>query len=268
MCWTGHGPPRQRAAVYASYADTAAADTVLIPPFERLFREYHCLIHNYGDPAMNRYLTLLLALPILLAGCNGVDGVNQSIQVDAFSDSGNHATVNGSITVGEGGQAGKLSTVNGSIVLGKDSSAIGATTVNGSVRLDTDARVVGDATTVNGKISLAKGARIDGNATNVNGDIRLEEAVVEGNIRSVQADITIGANSRVGGGIYIKKSTNLFSKDDQKPMRMVIGPNAVVEGPLEFGREVVLHVSESARIGAVSGAKAIRFKGETPETSD
>lgn len=215
---------------------------------------------------MIRYLILLLVLCVAMSGCNGAASVNQSIQVDAFNDTGNHSTVNGSIAVGEGANAGGLTTVNGSVVLGQGSTAIKATTVNGSVRLDAGAHIVGNATTVNGDISLGKEARVDGNVSNVNGNIRLDEAVVNGNISSVQADITIGANSRVGGGIYIKKSVGLISKDDQKPPRVVIGPHAVVEGPLEFGREVVLQVSESARIGPVTGARAMRFDGETPET--
>lgn len=216
---------------------------------------------------MIRHLTLLLALSVALSACEGAGSVNQSIQVDAFSDTGNHSTVNGSIAVGEGAHAGGLTTVNGSVLMGKDSTATKATTVNGSVRLDTGARVVGNTTTVNGDISLGKEARVDGNISNVNGNIRLDAAMVNGNISSVQADITIGANSRVGGGIYLKKSGSLISKGDQKPPRVVIGPNAVVEGPLEFGREVVLQVSETARIGPVSGARAMRFEGETPEMS-
>jgi hypothetical protein len=41
----------------------------------------------------------------------------------------------------------------------------------------------------------------------------------------------------------------------------VIGPGAVVEGPLVFEREVKLYVHASARTGAITGATAIRFDG-------
>jgi hypothetical protein len=47
----------------------------------------------------------------------------------------------------------------------------------------------------------------------------------------------------------------------RKP-RIVIGPNAVVDGDLVFEREVTLYVHSSARIGKVTGATAIPF--DTP----
>jgi hypothetical protein len=48
----------------------------------------------------------------------------------------------------------------------------------------------------------------------------------------------------------------------RKP-RIVIGPNAVVEGPLVFKREVNLYVHRTARIGQVTGATAVRYDGAT-----
>src|SRR3546814_8253871 len=48
---------------------------------------------------------------------------------------------------------------------------------------------------------------------------------------------------------------------NRKP-RIVIGPNAVVEGDLVFEREVTLYVHSSARIGKVTGATPIAF--DTP----
>jgi hypothetical protein len=44
----------------------------------------------------------------------------------------------------------------------------------------------------------------------------------------------------------------------------VIGPHAVVQGTLEFRREVELYVSDSAQIGAVKGATAQKFSGANP----
>jgi hypothetical protein len=44
----------------------------------------------------------------------------------------------------------------------------------------------------------------------------------------------------------------------------VIGPHAVVQGTLEFRREVVLEVSDSAQIGTVKGATPVKFSGERP----
>ena len=45
---------------------------------------------------------------------------------------------------------------------------------------------------------------------------------------------------------------------------MVIGPGSVVQGTLNFEREVELYVSDTATIGAVEGAKVVRFSGERP----
>ena len=45
---------------------------------------------------------------------------------------------------------------------------------------------------------------------------------------------------------------------------VVIGPNAVVDGPLVFEREVKLYVHGSARTGKITGASAIRFDTPTP----
>ena len=47
---------------------------------------------------------------------------------------------------------------------------------------------------------------------------------------------------------------------------VTIGPRAVVEGRLVFKREVELFVSDSAKIGAVEGAKAVSFSGAQPQS--
>lgn len=42
----------------------------------------------------------------------------------------------------------------------------------------------------------------------------------------------------------------------------MIGPDAVVDGPLEFEREVSLYVHRTAKIGAVTGATARSFDSD------
>jgi hypothetical protein len=61
----------------------------------------------------------------------------------------------------------------------------------------------------------------------------------------------------------VEKSTGWFNWDPRKP-RIVIGPGAVVEGPLRFEREVRLYVSDKATVGPVTGATAIAFTGAQP----
>ena len=76
----------------------------------------------------------------------------------------------------------------------------------------------------------------------------------------------MGVGSRVGGGIRVDKPTGNWNLQigKQKIPRVVIGPNAVVDGPLVFEREVKLYVHGSARTGKITGATAIRFDTPTP----
>jgi len=99
--------------------------------------------------------------------------------------------------------------------------------------------------------------------SNVNGAIRLEGAHVGGGIETVSGDIEVGAGSRVEGGIRVEKPNGWFNPSS-KPPRIVIGPDAVVEGTLDFRREVELHVSDRATVGTIEGATAKRFSGPTP----
>jgi hypothetical protein len=54
-----------------------------------------------------------------------------------------------------------------------------------------------------------------------------------------------------------------WNNNNRRP-HIVIGPHAVVQGTLEFRREVELYVSDSAQIGAVKGATAQKFSGANP----
>ena len=44
----------------------------------------------------------------------------------------------------------------------------------------------------------------------------------------------------------------------------MIGPNAVVDGTLDFERDVDLYVSDSAKVGTIKGATANKFSGDRP----
>lgn len=215
-------------------------------------------------------LRRILPVSLLLLGLYGcVQGVNETIRVEAGQTTGDQSTVNGSVHLGRGAHAGALGTVNGSIVLGEGASADEAETVNGSIRLAADARLARGADTVNGGISLERGAVIGGDAGNVNGDIRLEAARVGGTIETVNGDILVGADSTVDGGIHVRKPGGgwlNFGTSSGKP-RITIGPRAVVGGPLRFDREVELRVSDRARIGNVTGATPTMYSGDEPPGS-
>lgn len=206
---------------------------------------------------------LILALP-LAAAAQDIDKVNGSVRVEAGQQAGDASTVNGAVRVEDGATVRKASTVNGAVELGEKAHASEIGTVNGAVTLGAGSQVSGEVEAVNGSIRLARGAEVGGRASNVNGAITLDAAHVAGGLGTVSGDITIGADSRVEGGIVVEKPGGWFHFGQQRPPHVVIGPHAVVQGTLDFRREVVLQVSDSAQIGPVKGATPVTFHGDTP----
>ena len=207
----------------------------------------------------------LLSLPLAAHAQDDIDKINGAVRVEAGQHAGNVSTVNGSVHVDKGAVVGEATTVNGSVELGESAQAKHVETVNGSITLDGQSRVSGTVEAVNGRISLAQGAQVMGKLSNVSGTIELDHAHVAGGIETVAGDITIGADSRVEGGVLVEKNSgSWFSWGKARVPHIVIGPRAVVQGTLEFRREVQLDVSDSATIGPVKGATAKRFSGERP----
>lgn len=208
--------------------------------------------------------TLALGLPLLANARDGdIDKVNGSVHVETGQQAGDVSTVNGAVHIDAGAIVHKASTVNGAVELGDKAQASSLGTVNGAVTLGNGSKVSGEVSAVNGSIRLGEGAEVQGKLGNVNGSITLESAHVGGGIETVGGDITIGANSHVEGGILVDKPGGWLHFNSRTP-EVVIGPHAVVQGTLEFKREVVLKVSDSAQIGPVKGATVVRFSGANP----
>jgi DUF4097 and DUF4098 domain-containing protein YvlB len=213
-------------------------------------------------PALAAALSLVFASAAFARGID-VDKVNGSIHIENGQQAGELSTVNGSIRVDSGATAEKVSTVNGGIELGDNVTVDSVETVNGGIELGRGARVARGVEAVNGHIELAQGADVAGKASNVNGRISLEGAHVGGGIKTVSGDVEIGANSHVEGGLLVEQPHG-FSWGKNKNPRIVIGPHAVVDGTLEFRREVDLYVSDTAKVGTISGATANKFSGDRP----
>lgn len=214
--------------------------------------------------------TLAFALCIALsagahAGSSGedIDKVNGSIRITEGQAAGDLETVNGSIHVGDHARLDDAETVNGEINVGSDVEASSLSTVNGGIDIGQRSRIRGEVESVNGSITLEAGADVGGKVSNVNGRIQTEAARIGGSIETVAGDIEIGRDSRVDGGILVEKPSG-WNWGKSKNPRVVIGPNAVVRGPLVFRRDVDLFVSDSAKTGAIEGATAKRFSGATP----
>ena len=209
-------------------------------------------------------LTLALATTPALAQ-QDVSTVNGSVSADAGQAYGDLETVNGSVSIAAGATVEDASTVNGSITVGDKAQAASLETVNGAIRIGKDVQVRKDVETVNGSIFTDRGTTIGGNVDTVNGAIGLVGTQLAGGIETVNGDITVGIGSHVKGGIKVEKPRGWSIKPRRDP-RIIIGPNAVVEGPLVFERPVTLDVHTSARIGAVTGATAKPFSTDTAPT--
>lgn len=222
---------------------------------------------------MNR--TLLFTVLLAAAGVaqahdeqriRDIDKVNGSITAKAGQFYGDLSTVNGGIDLQRGAKVEDVETVNGGIEAGDEVVARSVSTVNGGIRFGQRAQVDGDVETVNGGIFFDRGSNVRRGVSTVNGGIGLVDTDLGGGIETVNGDITVGVGSHVKGGIRVEKPTGNWGLRMGKPKvpRIVIGPNAVVEGNLVFEREVTLHVHQSARIGNVSGATAQRYSTATP----
>lgn len=209
-------------------------------------------------------LTLALATTPALAQ-QDVSKVNGSVSADAGQAYGDLETVNGSVSIAAGATVEDASTVNGSITVGDKAQAASLETVNGAIRIGKDVQVRKDVETVNRSIFTDRGTTIGGNVDTVNGAIGLVGTQLAGGIETVNGDITVGIGSHVKGGIKVEKPRGWSMKPRRDP-RIIIGPNAVVEGPLVFERPVTLYVHTSARIGAVTGATAKPFSTDTAPT--
>lgn len=210
---------------------------------------------------MTPALALVLAMP-LAAPAQDISKINGSVSVDAGQHAGDVHSVNGSITIGDGAIVGDAGAVNGAIHLGPHAQANSLHTVNGGEALEQGAQVRGAVRSTNGGISLDPHTDVMGSVSNVNGTIRLDHAHIGGDIETTSGDIIVGEGSQVDGGIIVNEQHGWSVFD--RPPHVVIGPHAVVRGTLDFHREIVLQVSDSAQIGQVKGATPIRFHGAQP----
>jgi hypothetical protein len=199
-----------------------------------------------------------------LSAC-GAGSVNGPVIVAPGQKTGDVSTVNGKVDVGDGATVGAAMTVNGSVSLGANVTAQSVKTVNGEIKIGNATKVSGSVTTVNGAVILDSNSDVAGKITNVNGPIRLSSARVGGGIRTVNADIDIGSGSHVDGGIHVERAETISKDSNSRVPRIVIGPNAVVNGAMTFEHEVKLYVSDSAQIsGSIEGATPEKFSGAQP----
>lgn len=192
-----------------------------------------------------------------------ISKVNGAIQAEAGRQLGRLETINGTIHIADAAHVGAASTVNGNIGLGRQAHADSLETVNGAIRVERNAHVEAGVKTVNGSVFVDRGSDIGGDVETVNGGIGLVDTQLGGNVRTVNGDVTVGVGSHVRGGIAIERPNDWFQAIPRRRARVVIGPDAVVEGPLVFRRDVALFVHRSAHIGPVTGAEVVIFDSDS-----
>ncbi|MDG2525147.1 hypothetical protein P6166_07240 [Stenotrophomonas sp. HITSZ_GD] len=170
-------------------------------------------------------------------------------------------TVSGDIRIDSGATIGNVGNTSGNIKAADNVKLADLKTVSGNIQLGREVQVNGDVATVSGDIFTDRGTHITGAINSVSGSIGLVQTVVDGGITFASSDLTVGVDSHVKGRIYLKKPN--FSHLDHPP-RIVIGPQVVVDGPLDFELPVQLYVHSSAKTGKITGATPIAFSSATP----
>jgi len=189
----------------------------------------------------------------------GARSVNGNIVVgsDAVLQ-GDVSAVNGLVDLDAGAEVGNIKTVNGSIRMAERTSSGNVDSVNGSLRMLAGASCKG-IRLVNGSLDAGVGSMVSGNALLVNGSAELFGASVQGDLETYSGNMLVTDASRVAGSIRIKKPKGGIGNSD-KP-RIIIGPDAVVEGGVVAEREIKLYVHATARVGTIEGAEAKSFSG-------
>jgi DUF4097 and DUF4098 domain-containing protein YvlB len=206
------------------------------------------------------------------AGHHGdVSKVNRSISIEQGGRAGDVETVNGSITIGDDAIVESAETVNGSVRIGANGQAQSLETVNGSISVGAKTVVSDGIETVNGAITLADDAASLDRIETVNGRIELGARAQAGaGIELVNGDVELKNAARVTGNIVVRKPNSFgWFNSNNKPPKVILGPNAVVSGDLVFEREVELYMHTTAKItgkqhGPLVGGKVVSFSGDRP----
>jgi hypothetical protein len=206
---------------------------------------------------------LLVAASASASDAGPYNTINGSVHVVAGKPAEGASTVNGSIRIDDDAAVDSVSTVNGSIHLGARASAKSLASVNGSITVNEDART-SFVKAVNGDLTIGDGAEVSGALTNVNGKISVHAGHIAGGIHTVDGDISISGTAHIDGGILVEKPSGFRVSHRTSDPTVIIGPGAQVQGELRFEHKVLLFVSDRASIGAVTGATAVIFSGDSP----
>lgn len=205
---------------------------------------------------------LFIAAVVLLpaAGCH------LSIERDVYVDSGrrvNHSinVIDGNITIGSNCDVrANCRVVDGDIEVGHDSEVRTLQLVDGQIRVESDVLVDGDLQLVDGEVVCSRGVEVKGDIHTVDGTIEVDRTLVQHDVTTYAADISLLNGSRVKGDIVIKRSDD--RDGHYRRIRIEIAGGSIVEGDIRVRDEdadVVIYLREGGRIeGRVINAEVIR----------
>lgn len=209
-------------------------------------------------------ITRSISVPDNAHWSHGKGTINGDISIGSGAVvDGDMSTINGDVHAATGAHVGKLTTVNGDISVDHDAQTGELTNVNGGIRLGQHATANGNVTSVNGDIQTGNGVHIQGDVTDVNGNIALCAVQAGGDLRFVNGTVLVKTGSAIKGSVIAKKPKFSSSDELHEPV-MIIGPHAIVDGPITFERPGKLYVSDSAVIHAVDGVTPEKFSGTAP----
>ncbi len=203
------------------------------------------------------------------ARSGSVTTVSGDVDIAAKVTAGGITTVSGDVDGDDDVRASDVETVSGDIEFGARAVTGAAETVSGNVRYGDGSRLT-QANTVSGDVFIGRGGQVARGIHTVNGAIGLVASEVAGDVTTYAGDITIGIGSHVRGNLLVRKPNNgggiriVNLQVKPQPPRIVIGPDARVDGSLTFEHPVKLYVHRSARIGKVSGATPVMFDTPRP----
>ena len=211
-------------------------------------------------------LILTCAAGPVLADEGDYDKVMGSVHVGSGEHVNKATTVNGSVDIGSNAVVQHAETVNGSVTIHDNATVDSVQTVNGSITLDEGVHVAGKVDLVNGKITVGRGSVVGGRLSTVNGAILISAAHVVGRVETTNSNLTVGANSRLDGGILYQESSDGWFSFLRQAERTENHHRAGRGGQrhAEFRRAVELYVSDRATIGTVKGATVNKFSGAHP----
>lgn len=203
------------------------------------------------------------------ASTGRLNAVSGDIELADKVVAGNVQAVSGDIDADDDVRTGDAETVSGDIKFGARAQAGSTQTVSGDLRFGAGGRLA-SAETVSGDVFIDRGGRVQRGIRTVSGAIGLVGTEVGGDILTYTGNVTVGVASHVRGNLIVRKPNNeggiqvVSIRLKPEPPRIVIGPNARVDGTLTFEHPVKLYVHRSARIGKVSGATPVMFDTPTP----